>query len=793
LDAIPLQIAGRPYTRDELATRELIVIRPTPGFRLDGEKLRDMRADVQLVSQDPDTRTVLLDASTASLDYLRKKIEAFADDRLATTKVRADGTSETKRKNAAAVAPIESVSLATLADLRGPQLRADHGDATAVRWFEIACRGGYRRPPAEAAASRAQVERQLAKLGLAATPDEFFGPEHVYFFVRASTEQMATLQARTDCIFEIELAPPPIRDLCLFDHLSTADLDGFALTPPPADAPAVVLLDTGVATEHPMLRSAILTATTAGPEIPSPEDTYGHGTLMSGVALLGDVGAAVAAGGASPTHWLQSSRLMVTPGRGTAADENHENWPVLTLGAVRSAEAADPGPRQRAFALAVTRSMQVPPLDDLIPTLWSHGIDQLAYNGGNGRLMIVAAGNARYEQWLSLAESHPDLQLSEKIHQPSQAVSALTVGAYTTRTALPATRDYAEYLPVARSPGGISPYTSTGLTGAEWAIKPDVVMEGGNLAIAGTIPNSSVPTLAALTTSNRHSMGEPVGLLSMTSEATARAARLAARIWSAEPDLRPESVRALIVHSASWTRVMTSQFPAVKDRLLACGYGVPSEALAVECALGRATVVIEDTMPNAVIEEEPKKKAPVRPETRLTEPRIRRRLKVFRMPIPVDLIADGDPDVELRVTLSYYPEPNKFGRSVFHGLDLKWDMQGPSESEDAFLRRINALRRPKKANGRPDKVPTTKSFPWDLGISTRSRGTVQSDRWRGKMSALVGDKLIAVIPVLGWWDHRKPLREQAQRFSLVVSVMGPGVYAAIRPKLALPVDVQIDV
>jgi hypothetical protein len=437
--------------------------------------------------------------------------------------------------------------------------------------------------------------------------------------------------------------------------------------------------------------------------------------------------------------------------------------------------------------------MQDAPLDGLVPTLWSHAIDQLAYRDGHGRLMIVSAGNARYGQWLPLAEQHPQLQLSEKIHQPAQATNALTVGAYTARVELPNTKEYGEARVVATKPGGISPFTSTGLVGNEWPVKPDIVLEGGNLAISGPLTDASVPTLCSLTTSHRHTHGQPLGQLAMTSEASARAAHLAARIWSLEPKLHPESVRGLIVHSASWTPTMREQFVGLNDRLLACGYGVPDERIASECAQGVATVIVEDLMPNAVIEEEPKKKAPKRATTKATEPKVRRKVKLYRMPVPDSLMVDSDPDVELRVTLSYFTEPNKFGRTTFHGLDLKWDMQGPQESDDEFLQRINVLKRPKGSDGKPMKVTTKKSFDWDLGIQLRSRGTVQSDRWRGKMSALVGDKLIAIVPVLGWWDQRRTLKTQELRFSLVVSVFGPGVYAAIKPRIEaqalLPIEV----
>ena len=268
---------------------------------------------------------------------------------------------------------------------------------------------------------------------------------------------------------------------------------------------------------------------------------------------------------------------------------------------------------------------------------------------------------------------------------------------------------------------------------------------------------------------------------------------LAARIWSLEPKLRPESVRGLIVHSASWTQTMREQFGGLNDRLLACGYGVPDERVASECAKGMATVIVEDLMPNAVIEEELKKTAPKRQTTKATKPKVRRKVKLYRMPVPESLMVDSDPDVELRVTLSYFAEPNKFGRTTFYGLDLKWDMQGPQESEDEFLQRINVLKRPKGPDGKRTKVSTKKSFDWDLGIQLRSRGTVQSDRWSGKMSALVGDKLIAIVPVLGWWDQRRALRTEVLRFSLVVSVFGPGVYAAIKPRIEAEAVVPIDV
>lgn len=794
LDAIAQQVNARSQTaRDELARREIVAVRPGASAQLAPDQLDDSRADARLVGVMPDTGTVVLDVASADLEYLRRKIDAFADDARVKVTTAKDGTVTTRRSHERAIAPVRSIGLADLEDLSGALFRAEAPPPDRPCWWEITGRGGYRNPIEDSQQSRAQIARQLHRLGLSQKLDEFLGPEQVYFFIRLTRTQLDALREATDCIFEAELAPPPLRDLLLLADLTSKDVADFALRRPPDGAPSVVLLDSGIATGHPLLASAILTATTAGPEIPSPEDTNGHGTKMAGVALYRDVGAAIDRGSADAPHWLQSSRLWIAPGYGTAADENYEKWPVLTERAVRAAEDADPRRRNRAFVLALTRSMQDPPLDGIAPTLWSHAVDQLAFRADHGRLMIVAAGNAREAQWLALAELHPQLQLSEKIHQPAQAANALTVGAFTTRVELPDDKVYAEARVVATKRGGISPYTTTGLVGNEWPIKPDVVLEGGNLAISGTLADPTVPTLATLTTSRLHTHGRPLGLLSMTSEASAHAGRLAAHVWSVEPKLSPEAVRGLIVHSATWTQTMIEDFPGLNDRLHACGYGVPSERLASDCAEGVATIVVEDSMPSGVLEEEAKRKQPRRPTTRTTEPKLRRKVKLYRLPLPESLLGGADPDVELRVTLSYFAEPNKYGRRTYHGLDLKWDMQGPQEDAEAFVQRINVLERPKDADGKRRQLAKTRSFDWDVGIERRSRGTVQSDRWHGKMSELVGDKLIAIVPVLGWWDQRKALRTLEMRFALVVSVFGPGVYAAIKPKVEVVATVSIGV
>ncbi|MCP4660892.1 MAG: hypothetical protein GY856_36285, partial [bacterium] len=296
--------------RDELAAREIIAVRPAPDTQLAPGQLDDARADARLLGEVPETGTALLDVASPHLRYLRKKLDSFADDTRVKTKTHKDGSTTIRRKNERAVAPVDSVALAELDDVRGPRLRAETLVEERAYWFEVTCRGGYRRPAPETEGSRVQIARQLHRIGAGQTLDEFIGPEQVYFFVRLTRQQLEALRAATDCIYEVELAPPALRDLRLLEDIGTKDVKDFSLRQPDADAPAVVLLDTGIATGHPLLNPAILSATTAGDVIPSPEDTYGHGTKMAGIALYSDVGAAIERGSAEAPHWIQSSRLL---------------------------------------------------------------------------------------------------------------------------------------------------------------------------------------------------------------------------------------------------------------------------------------------------------------------------------------------------------------------------------------------------------------------------------------------------------------------------------------------------
>src|SRR5690606_24128380 len=126
LDAITQQVKARTANaRDELATREIVAVRPAAGVQLAADQLDDAKADARLVGVMPETGTVLLDVASADLGHLREKIEAFADDAKIVAKMNKDGTPKldehgvqvTARASEKAIAPVGSIGLAQLEDV----------------------------------------------------------------------------------------------------------------------------------------------------------------------------------------------------------------------------------------------------------------------------------------------------------------------------------------------------------------------------------------------------------------------------------------------------------------------------------------------------------------------------------------------------------------------------------------------------------------------------------------------------------------------------------------------------
>ncbi len=557
---------------------------------------------------------------------------------------------------------------------------------------------------------------------------------------------------------------------------------------PDENAPALCILDTGVTHGHPLLQDILAPedATAVDPAW-GAHDHDGHGTEMAGLAAYGDLAQALASG--APVHIrhrLESVKIL--PPRGSNPPELYG---AITAQAVARPEIQAPR-RPRAFSMAVTATDE---RDRGQPTSWSAAIDALAagrsFDPSNQglvylddadanapRLFVLSAGNVDPAH---LQQDHLVRSDIEAIHDPAHAWNALTVGAFTEKASI-TDASYAGWSPVA-PPGDLSPWSTTSVTFQEsWPLKPDVVCEGGNLAMNGTHIDFPIPDLSLLST--HHKPAEKSFTLSWaTSAATAQVARMAATISAEYPHLWPESVRGLLVQSARWTRAMRAHLDGAggkkaRARLVRrYGYGLPDLARALRSAGDALTLIAQ---------------ASIRP---FAEGKMRE-LHLHELPWPKAALAEmGEIPVRLRVTLSYFIEPNpgrrgwrKRHRYASHG--LRFDMKLPTESTDEFHKRLNqkAL---EEDEGKPDTGGGLAD--WFIG-EARNKGSLHADIWVGTAADLAERGVIGVFPVSGWWKDQ-PKRDRSQfgaRYALIVTVEtdaeGIDIWTPVAQEIGVPVE-----
>ncbi len=80
--------------------------------------------------------------------------------------------------------------------------------------------------------------------------------------------------------------------------------------PPPENAPGLTILDSGVASGHPLLAPAFGDGQSFLPGINEAGDESGHGTHIAGIALYGDIEQCMRAREFVPTIWVFSGKIL---------------------------------------------------------------------------------------------------------------------------------------------------------------------------------------------------------------------------------------------------------------------------------------------------------------------------------------------------------------------------------------------------------------------------------------------------------------------------------------------------
>ena len=565
------------------------------------------------------------------------------------------------------------------------------------------------------------------------------------------------------------------------------------------DDPAVCLLDTGVNAGHPLLASSL-----------APQDRHaydpawgladdgggpgveGHGTEMAGLALYGDLVEHLVGNAPVELRYRLESVKILPP---TGAN-NPDLYGAITAEATSRPEIQAPT-RRRVFSMAVTAKDG---RDRGQPTSWSAAVDALAsgrsfdsndkglkyIDGGEDgaqRLFVLSVGNIEPSV---LDRDHASRSDVEPVHDPAQAWNALTVGAFTDKIMI-TDPDWDGWSPVAQR-GELSPWSTTSVVfQPTWPIKPEVLFEGGNVVHDAT-DNVDFPCddLCLLTTYYKPAKKALVSTWA-TSAATAQAAGLCAAISAEYPNLWPETIRALVVHSAQWTEAMQRSLTRATGKTARAqlvrryGFGVPDLQRALRSAANAVTLMTQDS---------------IRP----FDGGKMREIHFHELPWPREaLLALGGSNVRVRVTLSYFIEPNPGRRGWqtrhrYQSHGLRFEVKGPAESPNELRKRLNQ-RALDEEESRPSSGADNDG--WFLGPRARNSGSIHSDILVGTAADLAERGTIAVYPVTGWWKELKnrDRSEHGARYALVITIetdeVDADIWTPVASQVAVATELQL--
>lgn len=745
------------------------------GIKIKFESLEAFRCEILKVSEDPGGTRVLLFVPAAKYANFKKRFSDYSGP----------GRTQTGNLlNQRFVDALEAIRAGTLAEYwTGKSENLPQGGNSV--WWEIWV-VGHRADIFVAAAEAANLrlsEFEPLVFSERAVFLAYGTPDAVYRTILA-TAAIAELRPYYGIAGIVEGAEPE------FQADVAEDLARRRVAPSRL-APYITILDQGVNSAHPLLAGILdpadVLALNGWPSVGSKQ----HGNGMAGLSAFGDQLRHAVLHNAEILAAARLESVRILPDPDLPANPPGTYGAVTRQGAALAvANAPD---RKRIFCLAASEDYAEP-----YPSAWSAAIDQICFGDeaatiSEKQLFFVCSGNLLP----ILASGYTARNEQESCVSPAQAWNALTIGAMTDLTQIaPGGKDGA----VALAPADdLSPSSRTSLVwddaAGKWPIKPDLVMEGGNCAQYPGDPMAEVfgeqGEFGQLSLAMDRMKGNLFQVFGETSGATALAANLASQVWAESPNRWPETVRALLVHAAKHTQAMQARFPGeakgqTRRRMRAFGYGKPDAEMAISSVRSHAVVIHEADI------------QPFRPDGQ--DAKINEAV-LFDLPIPsATLLADHqDAAFTLRVTLSFFVEPNPGGRSYrgsysYASHQLRFEIQEPGELLRDFRTRIgkDAVADDTDVD-LEDLQEAVEPGAWFVGPQTRQLSTVQSDWLRESGATLAKRRKIAVYPVTGWWKTRVKLGKAANkaRFSLIVSLAADDsdidIYTPIEALISTPI------
>jgi hypothetical protein len=740
------------------------------------------REDGFLVTVSPDV----------ALPTLVRKAESYISERTDSGNPRFGGV----------ITSIENIRPATRQDKAGERLTAwlnsEDFDLNKTVWVEIELAGGEGEAGVE---NRRQFNDYVTQFmaGLppyaenVVTATGLFLVEADYSLHRVLLPGRAIADllddSRANWILSIDLVPEIEDRTVALPAEATGALPALpALSP---DAPRVVIVDTGIAADHPLFRDRqgrsiigrqfnFLPETLQPADLTADEIDRGHGTAIASIAAYGALTPAMLNRGdlPQPLFWLESAKIAAPAASFEA--QAPAGWPRLHPGQfpktlMRQVVETFHRPlpqRCKIFNLALGTT----PHPRHTISNWAEELDNLSAQ--HDLLFVVATGNLRADEIADLSalgEAYPDylLEPRARLRSPAQAYNVLSVGALAAEALAPLSplrRE--EPLAPANHP---APFTRSGLP-LPGRVKPDVVEIGGNLG-RGQSELKTAPEFALLAANRNFAAGQseqPYGFYYGAGLAAAGVTHLAGRIQARYPQASANLIRALIVNSAEWPQpFVESMTPDEADSLPVesrrallrlCGYGRPQADKALSSTAACMVFVAEDEFIWTA-------------DDRRKSGRYPARVSFFSINFEPDDLYRLPPATKVRVsvTLAFNPPVRKTQRRRYQAIDLRWVLRRRDESSEEFQARWMAeAEASDEAETEESVAPRLQPWPWQLkpvlnpGSRVR-RGSLIRDWFETFAHDLPHSlELVALAMVAPWY---KPESDSfRQRFALVVSI-----------------------
>ncbi len=608
-----------------------------------------------------------------------------------------------------------------------------------------------------------QLITNLDELGIQSSPAILQFPEHIVRLIKGTAEQLSSSLILLDNLSELR-KPQEIADFVLNESYReqqewVRDLKTRANISLNENSVVICLLDSGV-NKHPLLEDVLsndrIYTIREDWGVNDGEDNGGHGTPMAGLAVYGDLHDALdTPENIEILHGLESFKIY-----NPASETDPELYGSVYEYACASPIAINPF-NPRVFCLSVTNNYFK--LNGR-PSSSSSSIDQIAFgevlDPPQKQLILVSGGNV----YINHRDEYPKLNKNESVQDPAQAYNTITVGSYTRKDHLDTT-EWPGWEVLGQN-GAMAPSNSTSLIweNKKWPNKPDIVMEGGNMGINPENGKTDMKDSLQLLSTSKSGDVRPFTSFGDTSAAVALASKMAAELRTAFPDFWPETIRALMIHSADWTEAMKSEFDLSKKSnyqglIRTVGYGVPVLRKALKSANNSLTLISQNQIQPYILEKGSQ-------NVKYNQ------YHLYELPWPREVLMNevGAADAKLTVTLSYFIEPNPGNRQYsshfsYHSHELDFKLIKPGETLEEFQKRISAATR------EDNEDLDTSGEEWELGQNSR-KGSVKKDFAISSGADLATQHTIAVYPKNGWYKLRKALKkyDQSVRYSLIVTI-----------------------